>query len=114
VQGSTLFSGQFTSSVVLSTLDKIVVLLVGICSVVLIPKTFDWSKILPSTAHHLSVCPLFFSSAASTSTLLFSTEVGALQGGGLSMLIALGQRWGLGTALLAKALVCFCLLAFLV
>lgn len=67
-----------------------------------------------SPAHSLGVSTSFLGSSTPTLSLLFRTEVGALQGGGLSLLPALGQRWVLGTDLLAKALFFMCLLAFLV
>merc|ERR1712212_1238550 len=103
-----------TSSVVLAFPDKMVAWVVCGCSVLLIPKLINTIRVMPSPAFQMSVSTLFFSSSASTRSLLFHTEVGALQGGGLSLLPSLGQRWGLGTVLLAKALVCLCLLAFLV
>jgi hypothetical protein len=60
------------------------------------------------------VSTIFFSSLRPTSTVLFHTEVGAFQGGGLCLVPDLATHWGLGTDLLAKSFFFMCLLAFLV
>jgi len=76
----------------------------------------SWSKVwlISSPAHDLGVATILFSSLIPTRSMLFHTEVGALQGGGLCLIPALAKHWGLGTDLLAKALFFMCLLAFLV
>jgi len=75
-----------------------------------------WDKKLElhSPAHDLGVSTIFLPSLTPTWTMLFHTEVGAFQGGGLCLFPALAQRWGLGTDLLSKALFYMCLLALLV
>ena len=76
----------------------------------------SWSKVrfFPSPAHDLSMSAIYLPSLRPTLTLLFHTEVGAFQGGGLCLIPALAQRWGLGTDLLAKSFLFMCLLALLV
>ena len=76
----------------------------------------SWGKMVffPSPAHDLGVSASFLPSLTPAMTSLFHTEVGAFQGGGLSLLPSLVTRWGLGTDILAKALFYMCLLAFLV
>ena len=76
--------------------------------------SWDKKRFFHSPARDLGVSTIFVPSLAPTSTLLFHTEVGAFQGGGLCLLPALAQRWVLGTDLLAKAFFFVCLLAFLV
>ena len=83
-------------------------------SLLLFAFSWDMKRIFPSPAHDLGVSTIFISSLTPTRSMLFHTEVGAFQGGGLCLLPALAQRWGLGTDLLAKALFFMCLLAFLV
>lgn len=76
--------------------------------------SWDKKKLVPSPAHDLGVSASFMPFLGPTLSLLFHTEVGAFQGGGLCLLPSLAQRWGTGTDLLAKALFYMCLLAFLV
>jgi len=84
------------------------------CSSLVFAVFWDKNWVFRSPAHDLGVSTIFLPSLAPTRTLLFHTEVGAFQGGGLCLLPELAQRWGLGTNLLAKALFYMCLLAFLV
>jgi len=114
VQGSTLFAGQFTSTVVLIASDKLVVWFVIFSATVIAAMAGAGKLVFVSPAYDLGVSTLFFSSITPTCSLLFHTEVCAFQGGGLSLLPALAQRWGLCSSLLAKALFFLCLLAFLV
>jgi len=81
---------------------------------VLFLNSWDKKRLFPSPANDLVVSTIFIASLAPTSTKLFQTEVGAFQGGGLCLLPALSQRWGLGAGLLAKAILYLSLLAFLV
>jgi len=114
VQGSSLFAGQFTSTVVLFAIDKLVVWVVCCSAAVLATVAGVGSLVLRPPTYDLGASTLFFSSLTPTSSLLYHTEVGAFQGGGLSLLPALAQRWGLCSYLHAKALLLLCLLAFLV
>jgi len=88
--------------------------LVFCISFVLFALSFDKALNTPSPAKDLGVSTLYIASLTPAGSLLFHTEVGAFQGGGLCLLPALAQRWGLGTVLLPKALFFMCLLAFLV
>jgi len=88
--------------------------MVFFCSILVFAFSFVMKRNFPSPASDLVVSTIFFSSLTSSRTPLIHTEVGAFQGGGLSLLPALAQHWGLGTDLLAKALFFMCLLAFLV
>ena len=76
--------------------------------------SWDKKRFLASPAHELGVSASFVSSLTPNMTILFQTEVSAFQGGGLCLLPALAQQWGLGTDLLVKAFFSMCLLAFLV
>jgi len=68
----------------------------------------------PSPANKLGLCTTLFSSLTPTMSMLFQTEVGAFQGGGLSLLPVCARKCGVGTDLLPKALFYLCLLVFLV
>jgi len=113
VQGSALFAGLFTSTGVLSLSDKLLVWVVCCSASVNALVARVGLPEMVSPAYGLGVSTIFLSSLTPTSSLLFHTEVGAFQGGGLSLIPALAQRRGLCSSLLAKAIIFLCLIAFL-
>jgi len=114
VQGRTLFAGYVKTPAFVSCSDKILIWVVFLCSFLCSAFHQGRTKAETSPARWLAAQTQALAYVSCPSRLLFQTEVASLQGGGLAMLPGLARSSWLCTFTFCKALVCLCVLCFLV
>jgi len=114
VQGKTLFGGTASAPVFVFASEKFVVWGVFLCSFLFFCLVFGSSVTGVCPGNWLGSCTSGLASVACPSRILLQTEVASLQGGGLALLPCLGRpRWLCGLTF-CKAIVCLCVVCFLV
>jgi len=113
-QGKALFAGNVYSPVFLLSSDKLLVWGLFLFSFLYFARMVVATAPSASASSLLGAATLSLAYVSCPSSLLYQSEVASVQGGGLAMLPCLSQPRWLRTFTFAKALVCLCVVCFLV
>jgi len=113
-QGKTLFGGSVSSPVFVFTSDKLVVWGVFFCSILFFCLVIGSAFNCACPANWLGASTLAFAYVSCPASKLLQTEVDSLQGGGLALLPSLARPLWPWAFTFGKAMVCLCVVCFLV
>jgi len=113
-QGKTLFGSNVLTISFLSCSDRLLVWWVFMCSFLCMFLHRGTLSVVSSPAVWLGKNTNALSYLSCPTSLFFQTEVARIQGGGLAMLPSLARSSWLCTFTFCKAMVCLCVICFLV